>query len=88
MRLSRKLRKRHYYMVPAAGAQVGYSRAESYRAAERGDIPTEKDGRLLLVPRKRWDRIRKQLLRGPLPPTPQRSASANQSTASADGTAA
>lgn len=88
MRLSRKLRKRHYYTVPEAGAQIDFCRAESYRAAGRGDIPTEKDGRLLLVPRKRWDRIRKQLLRGPLPPTRHRSASANQSTASADNTAA
>ena len=69
MRLSRKLRKRFYYSIPEAGAQVGFSRAESYRAAERGDIPTEKDGRLRPVPRKLWDRIRKQILRGSLPKT-------------------
>jgi hypothetical protein len=72
MRLSRKLRKRYYYSVPRAGAQVGYSRAESYRAAERGDIPTEKEGRLLLVPRKRWDLIRKRILGGLLPAPRQR----------------
>jgi len=63
MRLSPKIRKRHYYRVPDAGAQVGYSRAESYRAAERGDIPTERNGKFLLVPRRRWDRIRARILR-------------------------
>jgi hypothetical protein len=65
MRLSRKLRQRFYYSIPVAGAQVGWSRAESYRAAERGDIPTEKNGRFLLVPPKRWDRIAKRMLRRP-----------------------
>ena len=69
MRLSRKLRKRHYYKVPEAGAQVAFSRAESYRAAERGDIPTERDGKFLLVPRKPWDRIKKQIFSGSLPKT-------------------
>jgi hypothetical protein len=55
LRLSRRLRKRFYYMIPVAGAQVGWSRSESYRAARRGDIPTEKFGRLKLVPREQWD---------------------------------
>jgi hypothetical protein len=84
MRLSRKFRKRHYYTVPEAGAQVAFSRAESYRAAERGDIPIEKDGRLLLVPRKRWDRIRKQILRGPLRPTRHKPASADTVSAASE----
>ena len=66
MRLSPKLRKRYFYTVPAAGKQVGHSRAEAYRAAGRGDIPTIKQGRLLLVPRKQWDRI-KDHLRDSLP---------------------
>jgi hypothetical protein len=70
MRLSPRLRKRHYYKVAIAGAQVGYSRAGSYRAADDGVIPTEWHGRFRLVPRKTWDRIRKRILRG-LPPTPQ-----------------
>jgi hypothetical protein len=67
MRLSRKLRKRFYYMVPEAGAQVFYSRAGSYRAADEGVIPTEKHGKFRLVPKKQWDPIRKQILRGSIP---------------------
>jgi excisionase family DNA binding protein len=67
MRLSRKIRRRHFYSVEQAGKQVGQSRAEAYRAAARGEIPTERDGRLLLVPKARWDRIRERILRGPLP---------------------
>jgi hypothetical protein len=69
MRLSRKLRKRFFYMIPEAGAQAFYSRAGSYRAADDGIIPTEWHGRFRLVPKKRWDRIRKQILRGSLPKT-------------------
>jgi hypothetical protein len=84
MRLSRRLRKRHYYKVPEAGAQVFLSKASSYRAAERGDIPTERDGKFLLVPRKRWDRLRKQILRGSLLKTrPDRAAPAGAPTESA-----
>lgn len=64
MRLPRNLRRRFFYTIPVAGAQVGYSRAESYRAAQRGDIPVEKDGWLSLVPRQKWDRIAKRMLRG------------------------
>jgi excisionase family DNA binding protein len=48
-------------MVEEAGAQLGLSRAGSYRAVQRGDIPTERDGRFLRVPRKRWNRIRKRI---------------------------
>ena len=66
MRLSRKLRERFYYSIPVAGAQVGWSRSESYRAAGRGDIPVEKtEARFLLVPRRAWDRKVEQLLLGP-----------------------
>jgi hypothetical protein len=65
MKLSRKLRARFYYSIPVAGAQVGWGRSDSYRAAERGDIPTENVGRFKLVPRKPWDRKKKRILRGP-----------------------
>ena len=65
LRLSRRLRKRFYYMIPVAGAQVGWSRSESYRAARRGDIPTEKFGRLKLVPRQQWDVEVNELRNGP-----------------------
>lgn len=63
MRLPRNLRRRFYYSIPVAGAQVGWSRSEAYRAAERGDIPTEKDGWLSLVPRRKWDRIVRRISR-------------------------
>jgi hypothetical protein len=65
MRLSRKLRERFYYSIPVAGAQAGYSRSESYRAANRGDIPTERDGKFRLVPRRVWDAKVRRLRRGP-----------------------
>lgn len=58
-----RLRWKFYYDVPRAGDKVGWSRSESYRRAERGEMPTERDGKLLLVPRKRWDRKVKNLLR-------------------------
>jgi hypothetical protein len=67
MGLSRKMRERHFYKVPKAGGQVGYSRPGSYRAVKQGIIPVEKDGRLFLVPRKKWDRLREQILSGKLP---------------------
>ncbi|WP_141686844.1 hypothetical protein [Bradyrhizobium sp. LMTR 3] len=63
MRLPQELRERHYYSVDIAGAQIGWSRAGSYRAAERGDIPVERDGRFLLVPKRKWDRIVKRITR-------------------------
>ena len=85
MRLSRKLRRRHFYSVPVAGKQVGHSRAEAYRAAERGDIPTVKDGRLLLVPRKQWDRIKKRIWRG-LFSLPSRKTAAQRTTAEENAT--
>jgi hypothetical protein len=65
MRLPPKIRRRFFYTIRDAGAMIGWSRAESYRAVERGDIPAEQDGRLLLVPREKWDRIVRRLLRGP-----------------------
>jgi hypothetical protein len=43
------------YTVPQAGAMIGLSRNGSYLAAAAGDIPTERAGRLLYVPKARWD---------------------------------
>lgn len=37
--------------VPAAGALVGLNRNAAYAAAERGEIPTIRFGRLLRVPK-------------------------------------
>ena len=50
-----RFRKLDSYAVEEAGAEIGLSRAGSYRAAQRGDIPTEKNGRFLRVPRRRWE---------------------------------
>jgi excisionase family DNA binding protein len=39
------------YSVPEAGRLLGLSRNAAYEAAKRGDIPTLRIGRLLLVPK-------------------------------------
>ena len=57
-----KVRKRHYYSVERAGALVGWTRAMAYIAARRGDMPIVRDGRLMLVPRAKWDRQVERLL--------------------------
>jgi hypothetical protein len=64
LHLGRKLRRRLFYTVPDAGRLLGWSRSESYRRAQSGDIPVETDGGLLLVPRKEWNRRVRRLLRG------------------------
>ncbi len=56
------LRARDYYKVEVAGSLVNWKRSESYRRAESGDIPTERHGKLLLVPRAKWDRRVRQHL--------------------------
>jgi hypothetical protein len=56
------------YSIPQAGRMAGLSRNSSYAAAERGEIPTIRFGRLLRVPAAAWDRI----LRDGQPPTPTR----------------
>jgi len=43
--------ERLVYTVPEAGRLLGLSRNGSYEAAKRGDIPTIRIGRLLLVPK-------------------------------------
>jgi hypothetical protein len=63
MRLSRKIwKKRGYKTVPAAGAEVDWSRPESYRRAGDRTIPTVKDGKYLWVPAERWAKQKKLLL--------------------------
>ena len=49
--------ERLVYTVPQAGALLGLSRNGSYEAAKRGDIPTIRIGRLLLVPKVPFHRI-------------------------------
>jgi excisionase family DNA binding protein len=45
------------YSVPEAGRLLGLSRNGSYEAAKRGDIPTIRIGRLLLVPKAPFHRL-------------------------------
>jgi hypothetical protein len=40
--------------IPQAGRMVGLSRASSYAAAERGEIPTLNFGRRKIVPKALW----------------------------------
>jgi hypothetical protein len=61
LRRRRKFRVLDSYSVEQAGAKIGLSRAEAYRAVDTGDIPTEREGRFLRVPRARWDHICEQL---------------------------
>lgn len=43
--------ERLVYTVPEAGRLLGLGRNAAYEAAKRGDIPTLRIGRLLLVPK-------------------------------------
>ena len=45
-----EVRQRTTLSVPEAGAVLGLSRNTSYQAAERGDIPTIRIGRRMVVP--------------------------------------
>jgi excisionase family DNA binding protein len=45
------------YTVPEAGRLLGLSRNASYEAAKRGEIPTLRIGRLLLVPKGPFHRM-------------------------------
>jgi excisionase family DNA binding protein len=49
--------ERVVYTVPEAGRLLGLSRNGSYEAAKRGDIPTIRIGRLLLVPKVPFHRM-------------------------------
>jgi excisionase family DNA binding protein len=46
--------------VPEAGEQLGLSKSSAYEAAKRGDIPTIRIGRRLLVPCDAVDRLLSQ----------------------------
>ena len=49
--------ERLVYTVPEAGCLLGLSRNGSYEAAKRGEIPTIRVGRLLLVPKAAFHRM-------------------------------
>jgi excisionase family DNA binding protein len=48
---SRQKAERLVYSVPEAGRLLGLGRNAAYDAARRGDIPTLRIGRLVLVPK-------------------------------------
>jgi len=56
--------ERLVYTVPEAGRLLGLSRNASYEAAKRGDIPTLRIGRLLLVPKTPFHRMVEQAATG------------------------
>src|SRR5690349_16185570 len=49
--VARPAAERLVYTVPEAACLLGLSRNGAYEAAKRGDIPTIRVGRLLLVPK-------------------------------------
>jgi excisionase family DNA binding protein len=51
------LSERLVYTVPEAGKLLGLGRNAAYDAAKRGDIPTLRIGRLLLVPKGPFHRM-------------------------------
>lgn len=56
--------------VPEAGEQLGIGRNAAYEAAKRGEIPTVRIGRRLLVPREAVDRLLQRAMEHA--PEPQR----------------
>jgi excisionase family DNA binding protein len=48
---------RRTYTVAEAAAQLGIGKNQGYEAARRGEIPTIRIGKRLLVPREALDRI-------------------------------
>lgn len=64
--------ERRTLSVPEAGARLGIGRDAAYNAAHRGEIPTIRIGRRLLVPRDQLD----ALLAGEWQPQPEPSSAA------------
>jgi hypothetical protein len=62
--ISRKVRRLFFYTIPEAGRMVRLKRSQSYRAVELGQMPAERHGKFLLVPKEPWDREAKRLMQG------------------------
>jgi hypothetical protein len=60
--MSAAVRRKNFYSVPKAGRMVKLGRTLSYEAARNGAIPTQREGKFLLVPKAPWDREVKRLL--------------------------
>ena len=57
MRASRRKTDTDTYTVPEAGRRLRIGRDAAYDAAKRGEIPTIWIGRLLRVPKARFERL-------------------------------
>jgi excisionase family DNA binding protein len=55
--MKREKAERQTISVEEAGLKLGISRNSAYEAARRGEIPTIKIGRLLLVPKAAFARL-------------------------------
>jgi excisionase family DNA binding protein len=78
--------ERLVYTVPEAGRLLGLGRNAAYDAAKRGDIPTLKIGRLLLVPKIPFHRMLEMTGTGPATATETTDAGAKlPTTAGAKG---
>jgi excisionase family DNA binding protein len=53
----RSRRKADTYTVPEAGRRLGIGRKQAYDAAKRGEIPTIRIGRRVLVPKPAFERL-------------------------------
>ncbi|WP_082649748.1 helix-turn-helix domain-containing protein [Bradyrhizobium lablabi] len=53
------------YSVPEAGAMLGLTRNNAYKAAERGELPTIRIGKLIRVPKAAFHRMLEQAGVGP-----------------------
>jgi excisionase family DNA binding protein len=70
--------ERLVYTVPEAGRLLGLSRNGSYEAAKRGEIPTIRIGRLLLVPKIPFHRMIELVAPGPVVPAKKSASEASQ----------
>jgi excisionase family DNA binding protein len=53
----RSRRQTDTYTVPEAGRRLGIGRRQAYDAAKRGEIPTIRFGRRLVVPKPAFERL-------------------------------
>jgi len=79
--------ERLVYTVPEAGRLLGLSRKGSYEAARRGDIPTIRIGRLLVVPKAPFHRMLESMATGTAAPAndASKSSKCQDSTGAAAG---
>jgi excisionase family DNA binding protein len=55
-----ELTERRSLTVPEAGAELGISKSAAYEAIKRGEIPSIRIGRRIIVPRVALDRLFEQ----------------------------